>query len=94
VSNDGRWLVGAAMERTSAPMCIAPIDGGPCTPIGNDVQLPDFGTSATLQWAPNDRWIVTHHGDTGFAWLVSRDGQAEDVSIRADGPASWQRIAP
>jgi hypothetical protein len=27
-------------------------------------------------------------------WLVSRDGQADDVSIRADGPASWQRTAP
>ena len=94
VSNDGRWLVGAAMGTTSSTMCIAPIDGGPCSPIGHVPQLPDFGTSATLQWAPNDRWIVTHNPGTRRAWLVSRDGQAEDVSIRADGPASWQRIAP
>ncbi len=94
VSNDGRWLGGAAMDTTSSAMCIAPIDGGPCTPIGHVPQLPDFGSSATLQWAPNDRWIVTHNPTTRVAWLVSRDGQVEDVSIRADGPASWQRIAP
>jgi hypothetical protein len=94
VSNDGRWLVGAAMEPTSAAMCIVPIDGGVCSPIGDGDQLPEFGTSATLQWAPNDRWIVTHNPSARVVWLVSRDGQADDVSIRADGPASWQRIAP
>jgi len=94
VSNDGRWLVGAAMGRKSASMCIVPIDGGACNPLGEDDQLPDFGTSAMLQWAPDDRWIVTYSPGSRAAWLVSRDGQADDVSIRADGPASWQRIAP
>ena len=94
VSNDGRWLVGAATGRKSASMCIVPIDGGACNPLGVDDQLPDFGTSATLQWAPNDRWIVTYSPGSRAAWLVSRDGQADDVSFRADGPASWQRTAP
>ena len=94
VSNDGRWLVGAAWGRTLASMCIAPIDGGACNPLGQNDQLPDFGTSATLQWAPNDRWIATYNPRSRVVWLVSRDGQADDVSIRADGPASWQRTAP
>jgi len=94
VSNDGRWIVGAAWGRKLASMCVAPLDGGACNPLGQNDQLPDFGTSATLQWAPNDRWIVTYSPGSRAAWLVSRDGQADDVSIRADGPASWQRIAP
>jgi dipeptidyl aminopeptidase/acylaminoacyl peptidase len=94
VSNDGRWLVGAGTGPVPDVICIVSIDGGPCTAIGHDVQLPDFGTSATLQWAPDDRWIVTHNPGSRAAWLVARDGHADDVSIRADGPASWQRVAP
>ena len=42
VSNDGRWLVGAAMGTTSSAMCIAPIDGGPCTPLGRRHAAPGF----------------------------------------------------
>ena len=31
---------------------------------------------------------------TSVAWLANGDGQAEDVSIRADGPACGLAIVP
>jgi Tol biopolymer transport system component len=93
ISNEGSMVVGFSTVTEGPQVCIRLIDGDTCTHIGGTSQAPEYTTNAALQWSPDDRWITTFNASSRLVWLLSSDATEADVSISADGPASWQRRA-
>jgi len=93
LSNDGRRLVGVVGEGQQGGLCVALVDGGPCTPIGRASDLPVGTTHEALFWSPDDEWIIVHPQDGGSPVLIDPDtGAATQPSWLLDGAESWQRV--
>jgi Tol biopolymer transport system component len=92
LSNDGGRIVGMATDDDIRTwLCVAPVDGGPCTRV-TDVYSDAWGT--WFGWSPDDRWILTTRSD-GTVLLFDSDGGTQgQPSWLADGGQSWQRVAP
>jgi hypothetical protein len=97
ISNDGTRILGVATDGDPAaqPLCVAPVDGGPCERIAGSVQLVDLLGSASFQWAPDDTWIRSQSDPAGPATLLSPVGAPpQQPAWAAEGAESWQRRAP
>jgi hypothetical protein len=95
LSNDGSRIVGFNGDDARSWLCVAPIDGGPCVRIGEEAQAPEASHHAGLQWAPDDKWILTRPASGGPAALLDPDGgMPAQPPWLADGAESWQRLAP
>jgi len=91
LSNDGTRVAGIDVtDDSGGRLCIVPITGGSCNPIDQPVAV-EGAHGAALSWSPDDRWLALL-GDT--VWLVDPDGIVPPREVAADGPGSWQRLAP
>ncbi len=92
LSNDGTRIVGmAANDAEDTWLCVARIDGGPCTQV-TDAYIDAWGT--WFGWSPDDRWILTTRSDGSVLLFDSNGGTQGQPSWLADGGQSWQRMAP
>ncbi|HYH91628.1 MAG TPA: hypothetical protein VD763_00590 [Candidatus Saccharimonadales bacterium] len=93
LSNDGTRIVGFDSEGQDDHLCVARLDDGPCDPIDSDDRPVAASTFTSIQWSPDDRWIVIRPL-TGPALLLDPDGGAPDQpSWIEEGAGSWQRLA-
>jgi Tol biopolymer transport system component len=103
LSNDGTRIAGFVSlgVRPSLRLCVAPVGGGPCVPIGETSQALD---SDYVQWSPDDEWIIAGpvrdrlpfpRGCTQRCLSLDPDGGTQaQPSWLLDGAESWQRVAP
>ncbi len=92
VSNDGSRVVGLDPQGW---MCVAPTTGGECQRIGTPDLAYAGTTRASVQWAPDDRWVLVDPGSGDGAVMLDPDGMTlEQPAWRTSGGASWQRLAP
>lgn len=92
VSNDGSRVVG--LDRQGR-MCVASTTGGACRPIGTPALAYPGTTRASVQWSPDDRWVLVRPGSGDRAVILDPIGMTlEQPGWLSLGGASWQRRAP
>jgi Tol biopolymer transport system component len=91
ISNDGTRIAG--LDADGRP-CVAAISGGSCEAIGTVDQAPFGPDRATLQWSPDDRWIVSlpAGASRGAVLLQPQGGIVDQPEWLVDGFSSWQRV--
>ena len=73
-------------------LVIAPVDGGPATPIGPT--HPTGTDGATTEFSPDGTQVLATYNDDGSTWLLDVDGSGERQLPVLGGGTSWQRLAP
>jgi len=92
VSNDGGRVVG--LDRQGY-VCVAPSTGGDCVRIGTRDAAYAGTTRASVDWSPDDRWIVVRpEPEVGAILLDPTTMTTERPAWLALGGSSWQRRAP
>ena len=92
VSNDGTRVVG--LDRQGS-MCVAPTTGGDCVRIGMPDRRTQGTTRASVDWSPDDRWILVRPDPDGGAVILDPAAMTEERPAWLSlGGASWQRRAP
>lgn len=74
-------------------LVIAPVDGGPATPIGPTHRTGTDG--AATEFSPDGTQVLATYNDDGSTWLLDVDGSGEQqLTVSSGGGTSWQRLAP
>jgi dipeptidyl aminopeptidase/acylaminoacyl peptidase len=95
ISNDGTRIVGIGSSGDGTRLCVAPVAGGPCTPIVGALPLVQPTGWAAFGWAPDDSVIRSVPDRGPPAVLLSPGGGAvQSPPWAAEGADSWQRRAP
>lgn len=94
VSNAGDRVAGIR-EGANEAICVVPIDGGPCKPFGPARAQPVGPHFTSVQWSPDDRWIVIRPPDGSRTVLL--DSSSGELVTDADwvrtGADTWRRDA-
>ena len=96
VSNAGDRVVGFLPERMGASVCVIPVTGGRCVPIGRPEDRPIGPHAEGLQWSPDDRYVVAEPelGASAVVLDPGTGGIASGTGWVSLGAESWQRLAP
>ncbi len=96
VSNAGDRVVGLQHERMGASTCVISITGGRCVPIGRPEDRPSGPHAESVQWSPDDRYVVIEpeSGDAPLLLDPVTGGTAPGTGWVDLGAESWQRTAP
>jgi dipeptidyl aminopeptidase/acylaminoacyl peptidase len=96
VSNAGDRIAGFQHERMGGAVCVIDIRGGRCVPIGRAEDRPLGPHAESVQWSPDDRYVVVEpeSGATALVLDPVSGGTAPGTSWVDLGAESWQRTAP
>ena len=94
VSNDGSQIVGFQMQAGREVLCVMAIPKGPCEPVADGLDLPDFERGAGTHWSPDDRWIAVYTRAERWILVDPAGGPPMTPPWTENGVESWQRLAP
>ena len=94
VSNDGSQIVGFQMQAGREILCVMALSKGPCEPVADGLDLPDFERGAGTHWSPDDRWIAVYTRAGRWILVDPAGGPPVTPQWTENGVESWQRLAP
>jgi dipeptidyl aminopeptidase/acylaminoacyl peptidase len=93
VSNDGSQIVGFQMQAGREVLCVMAVPEGPCVPVAEGTDLPDYERGAGTHWSPDDRWIAVYTRTERWILVDPAGGPPMTPPWTENGVETWQRLA-
>ena len=93
VSNDGSQIVGFQMQAAREVLCVMTVPRGPCVPVAEGLDLPDYERGAGTYWSPDDRWIAVRTRAERWILVDPTGGPPMTPPWTKNGVETWQRLA-